>query len=241
MEGERNMGMSSEEYEKYLQNLTLDDYVDYIRRETKLRKTRRERDPAAHKAAMTEFAKNAGIYIECSFDNYRIEQEGQRGFIDKARQYAAEIDTNVRHGGNVVFSGDPGAGKDHMCMAMAKAVFAAGWWVKWFHGPELRDKIMPGATDAKLSEAIRRELTGVDVLWISDPVVDGDELPPFVASSLHQVFEDRKRMGRPIWITVNAEEGGVIAEKVGVAAYDRVRGSAIWYKCQWTSARKPRG
>lgn len=60
---------------------------------------------------MQRVFKRSGIrplHMNCSFDNYRVECEGQRIALERARQYAAEFDGNIA---SFVFSGKPGTGK----------------------------------------------------------------------------------------------------------------------------------
>lgn len=48
------------------------------------------------------------LHQNCSFDNYRVECDGQMNALSKARQYVDEFDGNIA---SFVFSGKPGTGK----------------------------------------------------------------------------------------------------------------------------------
>ena len=48
------------------------------------------------------------LHQNCSFDNYRVECEGQMNALARARQYVEEFDGNIA---SFIFSGKPGTGK----------------------------------------------------------------------------------------------------------------------------------
>ncbi len=55
------------------------------------------------------------LHQNCSFDNYRVECEGQMNALSKARQYVEEFDDNIA---SFIFSGKPGTGKNHLAAAI---------------------------------------------------------------------------------------------------------------------------
>ena len=63
------------------------------------------------------------LHINCSFDNYRVENEGQRKALELARQYAAEFDGSIA---SFVFSGRPGTGKNHLAAAIGNDLILRG-------------------------------------------------------------------------------------------------------------------
>lgn len=48
------------------------------------------------------------LHQNCSFENYRVECEGQMNALSKARQYVEEFDGNIA---SFIFSGKHGTGK----------------------------------------------------------------------------------------------------------------------------------
>lgn len=48
------------------------------------------------------------LHQNCSFENYRVECEGQMNALSKARQYVEEFDGNIA---SFIFSGKRGTGK----------------------------------------------------------------------------------------------------------------------------------
>ncbi|CAL4041928.1 DNA replication protein DnaC [Buchnera aphidicola (Phyllaphis fagi)] len=55
------------------------------------------------------------LYINCSFDNYKIEHEGHKKVVKFSKQYAQEFDN---HRDSFIFSGWPGTGKNHLASAI---------------------------------------------------------------------------------------------------------------------------
>ena len=55
------------------------------------------------------------LHQNCSFDNYRVECEGQMNALARARQYVEEFDGNIA---SFIFSGKPGTGKNHLAAAI---------------------------------------------------------------------------------------------------------------------------
>lgn len=63
------------------------------------------------------------LHQNCSFDNYRVECEGQMNALARARQYVEEFDGNIA---SFIFSGKPGTGKNHLAAAIATSCCCAG-------------------------------------------------------------------------------------------------------------------
>lgn len=63
------------------------------------------------------------LHQNCSFDNYRVECDGQMNALSKARQYVDEFDGNIA---SFVFSGKPGTGKNHLAAAICNELLLRG-------------------------------------------------------------------------------------------------------------------
>ena len=55
------------------------------------------------------------LHMNCAFDNYLVECEGQRIALERAQKYVDEFDGNIA---SFVFSGNPGTGKNHLAAAI---------------------------------------------------------------------------------------------------------------------------
>ena len=63
------------------------------------------------------------LHQNCSFDNYRVECEGQMNALARARQYVEEFDGNIA---SFIFSGKPGTGKNHLAAAICNELLLRG-------------------------------------------------------------------------------------------------------------------
>lgn len=63
------------------------------------------------------------LHQNCSFDNYKIETNGQMNALAAARQYVDEFDGNIA---SFIFSGKPGTGKITWPPPSATNCFCAG-------------------------------------------------------------------------------------------------------------------
>lgn len=63
------------------------------------------------------------LHQNCSFENYRVECEGQMNALSKARQYVEEFDGNIA---SFIFSGKPGTGKNHLAAAICNELLLRG-------------------------------------------------------------------------------------------------------------------
>jgi DNA replication protein DnaC len=62
------------------------------------------------------------LHQNCSFDNYKIETNGQMNALAAARQYVDEFDGNIA---SFIFSGKPGTGKTTLQPPSATSCFCA--------------------------------------------------------------------------------------------------------------------
>ena len=63
------------------------------------------------------------LHLNCSFDNYRVESEGQRKALLAAREYADQFGQSIA---SFVFSGRPGTGKNHLAAAIGNSLILQG-------------------------------------------------------------------------------------------------------------------
>ena len=63
------------------------------------------------------------LHQNCSFENYKVESQGQMNALNRARQYVDEFDGNIA---SFIFSGKPGTGKNHLRPLSATSCCCAG-------------------------------------------------------------------------------------------------------------------
>jgi len=103
---------------------TAEELLAWQQEQGKLRSASVARENQAMKMQRT--FKRSGIrelHMNCSFDNYQVESQGQMKALELARKYAAEFDGNIA---SFVFSGRPGTGKNHLAAAICNELLLRG-------------------------------------------------------------------------------------------------------------------
>jgi len=226
---------SIEEYEDAQRALTAGDIGKQVIASASRLPDRRE-SIVIHNSRVFSFLNQRRRHAGCSFDNFVVTEESSEVF-EKAKRYAEDVRRNVSKGSNIIAVGDSGTGKDHIVMAIAKAAYSAGLWVEEISGPDLKSSALEVMRTGRVSDIVDR-LTSSDALWISDPLVGGDA-SPFYAELLYLLVDTMYRKVRPVWVTVNASDGGNVAMMLGPPVYDRLRHNAIRLKFTWSSYRGP--
>lgn len=199
-------------------------------------KDRRE-DQGTHSYVRREFMRASVSHMGCEFDNFYVgDNPKKKDFLNRAKEYSENVVENIVAGKNIVFAGNPGTGKDHMMMAIAKSVFDAGSWVVRINGARLRQEVMDAMRDGKVTSLVD-SLTCREVLWISDPALSDDPASRFFSEIFYLIIDTMYCRRRPIWVTVNAMNGTAISKMVGAQAYDRMRDRSLTFICDWPSYR----
>jgi len=231
---------SIESYEDAQRKLTADDIGRQVY-ENAMRLPDRRESIAMHNSRMYQFLRQCRKHAGCSFDNFKVAEDAHYNdrmeVVEKAKAYASNVRFNVSRGHNVIAVGKPGTGKDHIVMSIAKAAYSAGLWVEETSGPSLKSIALEVMRSGGVSEVTDR-LTSSDALWISDPIVGGDA-SPFYVDLLYLLIDTMYRKMRPVWVTVNANDGQSVASMLGPPVYDRLRHNAIRLKFSWGSYRDP--
>jgi DNA replication protein DnaC len=181
-------------------------------------------------------------YESCQFANYSISpgSDHQQAVKDTLEGYARHMRQEIAAGTNIVLTGLPGTGKDHLLAALMRQAVCVGRSVKWTSGAllfaRLRDDIDKGASES----ATAREYTSPDVLCISDPVWDGQPLTKQQRMKLGEIVDVRYNHRRAIWVSINASSRTEAEEALGVALVDRLRDGAVSKACDWASHRTSR-
>lgn len=65
-------------------------------------------------------------FTDRSLQNYNAENEGQRRALNAATRYAETWRENMEHGTSLIMCGNPGTGKTHLAVGIAKHIMADG-------------------------------------------------------------------------------------------------------------------
>jgi DNA replication protein DnaC len=174
------------------------------------------------------------LHINCSFDNYCIENEGQGKALLMARQYATEFENSIA---NFVFSGGPGTGKNHLAAAIGNDLILRGKSVLIITVADLMSSMKGtfSSNSALTEENLLHDLSSVDLLVIDEIGVQSESRYEKVV--INQIVDRRSSSKRSTGMLSNLDPSGMNA-LLGERVMDRMRpGDSIWVRFNWESYR----
>ncbi|HBV89916.1 MAG TPA: DNA replication protein DnaC [Pantoea sp.] len=174
------------------------------------------------------------LHMNCSFDNYRVENEGQRKALELARQYAAEFDGNIA---SFVFSGRPGTGKNHLAAAIGNDLILRGKSVLIVTVADLMSSMKGtfSGSSGITEERLIQDLSSVDLLVIDEIGMQSESRYEKVI--INQIVDRRSSSKRPTGMLSNLDHAGMNA-LLGERVMDRMRlGNSLWVRFDWESYR----
>ncbi|WP_312830345.1 DNA replication protein DnaC, partial [Pantoea anthophila] len=148
------------------------------------------------------------LHINCSFDNYRVENEGQRKALELARQYAAEFDCSIA---SFVFSGRPGTGKNHLAAAIGNDLILRGKSVLIVTVADLMSSMKGtfSGSSGITEERLIQDLSSVDLLVIDEIGMQSESRYEKVI--INQIVDRRSSSKRPTGMLSNLDHAGMNA------------------------------
>lgn len=174
------------------------------------------------------------LYINCSFDSYCVENEGQRKALLMARQYAADFENSIA---NFVFSGRPGTGKNHLAAAIGNDLILRGKTVLIVTVADLMSSMKGtfSCTSTLTEENLLHDLSSVDLLVIDEIGVQSESRYEKVV--INQIVDRRSSSKRSTGMLSNLDPSGMNS-LLGERVMDRMRpGDSIWIRFNWESYR----
>ena len=174
------------------------------------------------------------LHINFSFDNYRVENEGQRKALEQARQYAAEFEDSIA---SFVFSGRPGTGKNHLAAAIGNDLILRGKSVLIVTVADLMSSMKGtfSGSSGITEERLIQDLSSVDLLVIDEIGMQSESRYEKVI--INQIVDRRSSSKRPTGMLTNLnpnEMNTLLGERV----MDRMRlGNSLWVRFDWESYR----
>jgi len=179
-------------------------------------------------------------YAGCEFDSYQCQIPKQEKVLQSLREYAENAAERIAEGRNVILYGPKGTGKDHLLVALARAVFYRTQTpTTWHNGVDLRAEFHRRLLNAKdYDDGFTHPEARVPILYISDPLPTTGALSESQQQSLFQLIDKRYREMRPTWISCNVADPKDAADKMGSQTIDRLKEYALVLHCNWESFRK---
>lgn len=201
----------------------------------KIESARVNRESAANR--LTNILGRSGIcelHQSCTFDNYRVECEGQSKALIQAKSYASGFGVGFT---SFVFSGGYGTGKNHLAAAMGNYLIGKGKSVLVVTIPELMMRIRETYGDSETSEArLMKDLCDVDLLILDEVGVQRENRHEFIV--LNQIIDRRLSSLKPVGMLTNLtnhEMKTVVGERI----MDRLTmDNGLWVNFNWGSYRR---
>lgn len=167
---------------------------------------------------------------------------------DVAKQQAVALATvtllgqnlamHVKAGGNVLFFGPPGTGKDHLMMALLRAaILNLGLEVRWCNGQDVAGEFRDAIDSETPESRVIRRYTEATILAISDPVPPKGDASNYAANMLYRIIGTRDRNNRGTWVTMNVANSEDANMALSAPVFDRLRDNAVTVFCNWPSYR----
>ena len=173
------------------------------------------------------------LHQNCSFENYRVECEGQMNALSKARQYVEEFDGNIA---SFIFSGKPGTGKNHLAAAICNELLLRGKSVLIITVADIMSAMKETFSNRETSEEqLLNDLSNVDLLVIDEIGMQTESRYEKVI--INQIVDRRSSSKRPTGMLTNSnidEMNKLLGERV----MDRMRlGNSLGVIFNWESYR----
>lgn len=173
------------------------------------------------------------LHINCSFNNYNIECQGQKIALSRARQYALEFETNIA---SFIFSGKPGTGKNHLTAAIGNSLILRGKTVLVVTVADIMSNMKNTFHNNGITEEnLLQKLTTVDLLVIDEIGVQNESRYEKVI--INQIVDRRSSSKRSTGMLSNLDMAGM-SNLLGERVIDRMRlGKSLWVRFNWESYR----
>ncbi|QCI18594.1 DNA replication protein DnaC [Buchnera aphidicola] len=175
------------------------------------------------------------LYMNCSFENYKIEHEGQRKVLKAAKRYAEEFHENIA---SFIFSGRPGTGKNHLASAIGNYLILHGKSILIVTVADLMSNMKGtfSGTSNITEENLLNHLSSVDLLMIDEIGMQTESRYEKVI--INQIVDRRSSSKRSTGMLSNLDHKGM-KNLLGERVIDRMRlGNSLWLTFEWDSYRQ---
>ncbi len=213
---------------------TAEELMSWHREQEKLSTEKVNRENAATR--LRNVLGRSGIcelHQSCTFDNYRVECEGQSNAVKQSKAYAENFGVGFT---SFIFSGSYGTGKNHLAAAIGNYLLERNRSVLVVTVPDLMLRIRDSYGDGETSEAkLMKDLCDVDLLIIDEVGVQRETRNEFVV--LNQIVDRRLSAMRPVGMLTNLNQGE-LTRVLGGRIMDRMKmDGGLWVNFNWGSYR----
>lgn len=166
-------------------------------------------------------------YSGARFSTFEVPTNQHSAALSAVRDYAESFSEHFTAGRSLLIHGPRGTGKDHLAISALYEVASQGFSSHWVDGQELYAKSRDGISKNVSELEMAKELTGFDVLLISDPLPQEGKITEFQQSTLWRIIDRRYRELKPTWITANCKDGQELSERLGPQLVDRLTDDAV--------------
>lgn len=178
-------------------------------------------------------------FLHCTFENYRVENPGQRLALEACRDYADKFEENRASGRCMILRGNPGTGKNHLSAAIMLQIMRKhpgrdmAWSALRIKASTYLDEYWAkgfGERESWLSSMARVDLLVIDEIGRASNTKAAND-------AFFRIIDARYENMRPTIIISNLDREG-LRETLGVAAYDRLtEGGGRLLNFDWSSER----
>ena len=173
------------------------------------------------------------LHQNCSFENYKLENERQMSALSQARQYVEEFDGNIA---SFIFSGSPGTGKNHLAAAICNELLLRGKSVLIITVADIMSAMKDTFTNRETTEEqLLNDLSSVDLLVIDEIGVQTESRYEKVI--INQIVDRRSSSKRPTGMLTNYNIEQM-TRLLGERVMDRMKlGDSMYIIFDWDSYR----
>ena len=173
------------------------------------------------------------LHQNCSFENYKVECQGQLDALNQARQYVADFDSSIA---SFIFCGNPGTGKNHLAAAICNELLLRGKSVLIITVADIMSAMKDTFSNRETSEEqLLNELSTVDLLVIDEIGVQSESRYEKVI--INQIVDRRSSSKRPTGMLTN-HNVEVMNRLLGERVMDRMMlGDSLYVLFDWGSFR----
>ena len=204
-----------------------------------------ERATACEKARLGRLVENSMLkrrFVEKTFENfllYGVHRERQENVLSYTRGFAEDFARHRKAGTWLLFVGNTGTGKGHLCAAVINRIVRSGWSALFTKTPRLLREIKDTFNrDSEVTQSeILRRMAALDLLVIDEVGVQfGTDTERMI---LYEVLDLRYEEMRPVILTSNIRNMKTLEKILGERIIDRLfEGESRILFFDWESYRR---